>query len=181
MLSGMDEPDLNIEYPLLTQTHPPTGVPLQCESELWFQYEWYKKFRCWFLVSDNWFIQSGIVRGYLGLYHERFLHLLSFPFIIHPFSNFICVWDSIICVLLTISLIYEPYLIAFQCFDFVSRTSKTCSLTMSILLLLDIALTFIVGRADPKYGFQVWSFIFLKIWIFILKNILFISAPWESY
>ncbi|CAL8126998.1 unnamed protein product [Orchesella dallaii] len=151
ILTGLDEPDIEIEYPLLTETHPPGGIPVQCENELMFQYKWYKSLRCWFLVSDNWVVQSGIVRGYLGLYHERFLHLLSFPYIIHPFSNFYCAWNSTICFLLAVSLIVEPYIISFQCFDFVSSINKTCNLTMSVLLMLDMALTFIVGRADPKY------------------------------
>ncbi|ODM96269.1 Potassium/sodium hyperpolarization-activated cyclic nucleotide-gated channel 1 [Orchesella cincta] len=150
VLTALDEPDIEIEYPLLTETHPPGGIPMQCENELLLPYKWYKKLRCWFLVSDNWVVQSGIVRGYLGLYHERFLHLLSFPYVIHPFSNFYCVWVSVICFLLTISLIIEPYLISFQWYDFVKNKNKAYSLTMSVLLLMDMALTFIVGRADPN-------------------------------
>lgn len=137
--------DLNthLDDQILNQIQP------QYDEALFLPYKWYKNLRSLFLVSGTSFIHAGAVRGSLGVYHERFLHIVSFPFIVHPYSNFYWLWNFLLCIFLVFSLIYEPYLLAFDLPKFSESSNIAVSFIISLFLLFDTFLAFRVGHKDP--------------------------------
>lgn len=125
------------------------GIPGEYHGGFAINSKCYRKLRSNFLISGYSFVQGGYVRGSLGLYHERFLHLISFPNVIHPYSNFFWLWNLFTCIFLASALIYEPYMIAYRVFDYASVSENLFGLFVAIILLMDSFLLFRVGYKDP--------------------------------
>jgi hypothetical protein len=153
-LLASDDPTRNFQYPLITVTRPPTGIPDHCLSILWSRNPCYIALRSQFLVSSHESVHCGIIRGFLGVHQERARHLLTHPFMIHPHSNFILAWSIFIGLYTAAILVYEPFMIAFRPLKYYNLRFEMLSMYGSIILLMDIVFRFIAGTVD-RYSLDV--------------------------
>lgn len=119
---------------------------------MWFQAPWYVRIRCRFLASEYQPFQCGTIQGFLGLFHERMRHFTSFPYMIHPYSDFITYWNFFLGFILAANIIYSPYLIAFNVNMFVRQPILSINLAITTFLLFDVLLNFVTGVRDQYSG-----------------------------
>ncbi|XP_066599460.1 potassium/sodium hyperpolarization-activated cyclic nucleotide-gated channel 2-like [Prorops nasuta] len=135
---------------------------------------WLQKFLSdWFLrviiLSKIHPLTRFCLKSERAINYEIIRHLRSHPFMIHPFSTFRIVWESLIIIYSLIFLIVKPILLTFY-----YRSGKNWSLygMLDILFLSDIVIWFFTGYYDYRTKMIVFSPTivarqYLKTWFLI--------------